>query len=256
MDRPLVPTLDDDLAPRANIGDDLLAPVRRHSVSDDVAERLISSIVGGRFKFGERLPPERDLAKYLDVGRPAVREAIRALRVLGLVDVRQGDGTYIVDNHAQFVARAFGWALLLDPRSTREVVEVRVAIETQLARLAAERVSSDQVAGLEQLVEEMEHARGDSHRYVAGDIAFHLAVANAAGNIALEHLIVAIQSLLREWIQHALGESGAYDEAQQHHRRIVAAIKAKDPDAAELAMRAHIEETAKLMIRNVAHRGQ
>ena len=81
-------------------------PGGRANLSEDIADRLVRAILDGRFRFGEKLPPERELAKYFNVGRPTVREAITTLRVIGLVEVRQGEGTFIVDEHAGFIAKA------------------------------------------------------------------------------------------------------------------------------------------------------
>src|SRR5205085_7063667 len=117
--------------------DDLWTPLKRSNLSDEIADRIIGYILDGRFAFGEKLPGERDLAASLDVGRPTVREALRALTIVGMVEVRPGEGAFVVNNHADFVARAFSWAMLLDPQTTDEVVEARTAIETELAGLAA-----------------------------------------------------------------------------------------------------------------------
>lgn len=222
-------------------------PVRRVSLSDEIAERLISSILGGRFKFGERLPPERDLAKYLDVGRPAIREALRTLSVIGLVDIRRGEGAFVVNRHLDFVAKAFGWTILLDARTVEEIVEVRTAIETELARLAAERASADDLAMLREFVDTMERSKGKSEAFSAADVSFHLALARIAGNVALERLLWAIQSLLKEWIQSALARPHTFETAQLQHRDVIEAIERGNPGAAAEAMRAHIEAMGRLI---------
>jgi GntR family transcriptional regulator, transcriptional repressor for pyruvate dehydrogenase complex len=238
----------DSASPREVAIQDAPAPVRRASVTDDVAERLISSIVGGRFEFGERLPPEADLAKYLDVGRQSVREAIRTLRVLGLVDVRQGDGTFVVESHAQFVTRAFGWALLRDTRSARDIVEVRIAIEGELARAAARVATDDQLRELERAVADMDVHVNDLDAYCAADVSFHLALARVADNTALESLLTAIQALLRDWVRSALERPGTLESAQRHHREILAAVKKHDAEAAQIAMRVHIEDMGSVLL--------
>lgn len=223
------------------------APVRRVSLSDEIADRLISSILAGRFKFGERLPPERDLAKYLDVGRPAVREALRTLSVIGLVEVRPGEGAFVVNRHSDFVAKAFSWTILLDARTVEEIVEVRTAIESELARLAADRASTDDLDMLRQLVETMERSKGRSEEFSAADVGFHLGLARVAGNVALERLLWAIQSLLKEWIQAALARPHTFETAQLQHRDVMAAIEKGDGNAAGEAMRAHIEAMGQLI---------
>ena len=113
-------------------------PVRRVSLAEEVADQLISAIVTGQFALGDRLPPERELAALFQVARPTLREAMRTLSVIGFVEVRSGEGTFVAERHADYVAKAFSWSVLFDVQTAREVVQTRVAIETELARLAAE----------------------------------------------------------------------------------------------------------------------
>lgn len=212
----------------------------RVTLSEEIAERLVSSILAGRYAFGERMPPERELARILDVGRPTIREALRILRVIGLVEIRSGEGAFVVNHHSDFVAKAFGWTMLLDPPTAREVVEVRVAIETELARLAAVRATADDVARLHQLVARMGQNLEHPSEFTAADVAFHLTIARAANNLALQRLLEAIQSLLRQWMQRALRHSHTSIDAEAQHQAIIAGIDAHDPDRAGEAMRSHI----------------
>jgi GntR family transcriptional repressor for pyruvate dehydrogenase complex len=232
------------------------APIRRVNLSEEIADRLTRHILSGRFKFGERLPTERDLAKYLDVGRPTVREAIRTLSVVGLVDVRPGGGTFVVDHHADFVAKAFSWTMLLDPRSMREVVEVRAAVESELARLASRRANDQQIATLRDLVTIMESAPDNADRFAAADVDFHMTVASAADNLSLNRLMEAIQSLLKQWVQRALTKPATFELALDQHRRIANAIQARDEDEAAVAARAHVESMGALVIKDAEDSGR
>jgi len=220
---------------------------RPAKLSEEIAERLIAGIIEGKFRFGEKLPPERDLAKYLDVGRPTIREALRTLAVLGLVEVRRGEGTYVIEQHAEFVAKAFGWAILLDPQTTHEVVEVRVAIECELARLAARRATPEDVDELRQLLAAMEERRDDSRGFAEADLEFHLTIGRVARNVALSRILVAVRSLLAQWITRALLRPTTVDVASAHHEAILAAIAAGDEAAAYDAMRVHLIEMAALL---------
>lgn len=224
------------------------APLRRVTLSEEIADRLISSILNGRFKFGERLPPERDLAKYLGVGRPSIREAMRTLSVIGLVEVRPGEGTFVVDKHSDFLAKAFSWSVLLDAGTAEEVIEARIAIESELAGLAAKRASAADLARLRELLAEMRASHGNPKRFSTADLAFHLALGSAARNQALNRLLHAIQSLLRQWIQRALSLPSAYEAALAQHERVVAAIEAGDDVEARAAMRAHLEEMGRTLV--------
>jgi len=226
----------------------LWAPVKRANLADDIADRIIRHILDGRFGFGEKLPAERDLATYLDVGRPTVREALRTLAVIGMVEVRPGEGAFVVSHHDDFVARAFSWAVLLDPRTTAEVVETRTAIETELAGLAALRASDETSAQIGELVARMEGVAGDRAAFAAADVDFHLAIADAAQNVALSRLLGATQSLLRQWIGRALTIPSTFDVALAQHRAIAEAISAGDEEAARTAMRQHVVGMGELVL--------
>jgi GntR family transcriptional regulator, transcriptional repressor for pyruvate dehydrogenase complex len=227
---------------------DASGPLRRTSVSDEIASRLVGSILAGTLRFGDKLPAERDLAEYFNVGRPSVREALRTLSVVGLIEVRHGEGAFVVDRHADFVAKAFSWVILLDPATTQEIIEARIAIEGSLARLAAERCSERDLADLAQRLGEMEAAVDgsdlDVERFSQADLAFHLTIAEASRNMALSRTLTAIRSLLESWIKRALATKETAELAVAQHRAILAALHDGNPAAAELAMREHLEAMA------------
>lgn len=223
-------------------------PINRSNLGEEIAERLIKSILDGEYRFGQQLPTERDIARYLSVGRPSVREAIRILSVLGLVEVRPGEGTFVVAEHAAFVAKAFGWVVLLDAQTVQDVVETRTAIEAELAGRAASRATAEDVEKLERIVDEMEAARGDVARFSQADLDFHLTVAESARNRTLSRLLFATQSLLRDWITRALAEPGTDVRALDQHRAIVRAIRSGEPAAASAAMRDHVEAMGELIL--------
>lgn len=228
--------------------DAVWTPLPRSNLSEDITDRLITNVLSGTFKFGERLPPERDLAKQLQVGRPTVREAIRALSVIGLVDVRAGEGTFIVDRHSDFVAKAFSWAMLMNAGTATEVIEARIAIETELASLAAQRATPQHVTELKRIVGEMAKAE-DTEIWVDLDMKFHLEIASAAKSPALERLLEALQTILRQWM--AIAErtsSSTHDTAVRQHRAIVRAISGGDSEAANQAIRAHLEDMGSRLV--------
>jgi GntR family transcriptional repressor for pyruvate dehydrogenase complex len=223
-------------------------PIQRSNLSEEIADRLIKQILEGRYEFGARLPPERDIARLLGVGRPSVREAIRILSVLGLIEVRAGEGTFVVDEHATFVAKAFSWAALLDPRTIQDVVETRTAIESELAGLTASRAGEDTLRALASFVDEMRQSSGDIPRFSAADLNFHLTIADAAGNITLSRLLFATQSLLRDWIERALSKQSAYGRAIDQHTVILAAIRDRDVLRARHETRIHVAEMGELLM--------
>src|SRR5579859_672350 len=154
-------------------------PVERTTLSDRVAEQLVARILEGKFAFGEKLPPERDLIQSFAVARPTVREAIRTLHVIGMLDVRPGEGTFVVRNHREFVAKAFGWAMLLDARTASDAVEARMAIECEMSGLAAERATDVDIQQLDALLAQMKRSGANTQDFARADLEFHLIIAGA-----------------------------------------------------------------------------
>jgi GntR family transcriptional repressor for pyruvate dehydrogenase complex len=223
-------------------------PDSHATLSEEIAHRLINSIVSGRFRFGERLPPERELARYMNVGRPTLREALRVLSMLGLVDVRHGDGTFVVENHADFIARAFSWTILLDRRSVDELIDARAAVESMLAELAAQRADPGEVLQLRRLVHTMQEAAHDAKSFSKADLEFHLVIARSARNLTLSRSLFALQSLLKEWVSRALPAApDSYQLVCEQHRGILDAIEDRDGAAANSAMRTHLGYVGNLL---------
>lgn len=207
-----------------------------------VAHALAREIHGGRYVNGQRLPAERDLAHRFDVSRPTIREAIIALEITGLVDVRQGSGVYVRDVDGDD-SRLSG--LDIGPF---ELIEARMLIESEIAALAAEHITDRQLEQLDSIIEEMrlENARG-----VTGEMAdrkFHLSIARATNNSA----IVAVLEQLWDFRYHSemcvrlmnQVRSTGVKPIIREHTAIVDALRSRDGSMARAAMRAHLSQTS------------
>jgi GntR family transcriptional repressor for pyruvate dehydrogenase complex len=218
----------------------LSAIPRREAPAAEVTRRLLDYLLSGHITSGQKIPPERQLAQVLHVGRSAVREAIKSLSLLGLLDVRQGDGTYLTGHSSDLLPRVIEWGLLLGERRVQDLMEVRTHLEITVAGLAAERHTEEQVANLRRLLDEMEHADGEIPAYVEADLSLHLAIAEASGNQVLASLLGSIRSLLRVWATRVLEAAGEVETSLAVHVPIVDAIERGDADAARVAMTAHM----------------
>jgi GntR family transcriptional regulator, transcriptional repressor for pyruvate dehydrogenase complex len=214
---------------------------RREAPSTEVTRHLVDYLLSGALSAGQRIPSERELAKALDVGRSGVREAIKSLSLLGLLDVRQGAGTYLTSSPSNLLPRVIEWGLLLGEPRVYHLMEVRSHLEVDSAGLAASRRDDRAVARLNELVERMRAADTDIDAYVNADIEFHLAIAEATGNEVMANLVRSIQSLLRVWAARVLQSAGETASSLEMHVPIVEAIERKDVDAAREAMAAHME---------------
>ncbi|WP_183392908.1 FadR/GntR family transcriptional regulator [Kineococcus radiotolerans] len=217
-----------------------LKSLPRGSAVADVARQMTTLIAGGTFPAGSRLPPERQLAESLGVGRSAVREALAALEILGLVTVRPGSGTYIRDSTSELLPTTLSWGLMLSAEHTAQLSEVRSALEVRAAVLAARRVSDDDLKNLRGHLEAMEANTGDLHTFIEADAAFHLQLAAAAGNEVMGDLLQTVRSLLRVWVERGLRSTDQALTACREHRAVYEALAAGDEAAAGAAMDVHM----------------
>jgi len=223
---------------------DALGSIPAGSAVTVVATRLLDIFTSGAIEPGTRLPPERQLAASLEVGRSAVREALAALEILGIVDVRAGSGTYLRGSASELLPQTLRWGMMLEKEKTVELIEVRGALEIYAARLAANRMPAEALDRLGTRVEEMRASVGDLDAFVEADLQFHLELAQSTGNVVLLDLLQSIRSLLRIWADRAVQDDEHARRAIDEHAAVHAAIADRDPDAAASAMAAHMSTAA------------
>jgi DNA-binding FadR family transcriptional regulator len=214
-----------------------LTPVVRQSTVGAVAKQLLDHLTTGSFAPGTRLPPERALAASLGVGRSTLREAMAALDVLGIIEVRPGSGAYLTSDSSELLPQAIKWSLMLGQPQTRDLVEVREHLEVLSATLAAARATDDGVARLEKHVIAMREARGDVDAFVQADMGFHFEIAQVAGNSVLQDILHSISSLLHVWFDRTLRVPGTIETTLAEHEAVFEAIKARSPERAQTLMR-------------------
>jgi len=214
-----------------------LQPVSRPRLYEQLVERLLDYIHSERLKVGDRLPAERDLATQLGVSRASVSQALVALEVQGVIDVRHGDGAVILDVPAE---RQILAALRARRNRLREVIEAREALEVKLAALAAQRRTPEDLAAIDGALGRMagEVAQGD--RGATGDEQFHAAVTAAAHSGLLAGLMAEIADLIRESRIESLAQPGRPEQSLRAHHKVADAIRGGDAAGAAAAMAAHI----------------
>jgi len=205
-----------------------------------VTRHLLDELMSGRWRPGDRLPPERTLATQLGVGRSAIREAGAALEILGVLEVRPGSGTYVRDGASGLLQETLSWGLHLSVERTGDLIEVREALEIQAARAAAGRVTDEQLDRLQGHLAAMAANLADYPAFVRADMLFHEQLDEAAGNATLRDLVRSVRALIRVWVERALDQGGHADTTLREHGAILAALQARDPDLAEAAMRSHM----------------
>jgi GntR family transcriptional repressor for pyruvate dehydrogenase complex len=214
-----------------------------------VTASLISEIKGmiasGVLGPGSRLPAERDLAKQFHVNRASVRQVLKVLEMMGVLTQRVGDGTYLSTSAEAILNEPLDFLVLLDDLSHHELFETRLIVEPELAARAAERSTTEDLLALRAAVTEMQNSSNTEER-LAADMAFHDAIFRASGNRICQLLFKRIHRTVLSSMSH-LSNRVSLDQPLSFHKRIYAAIRAHDAEAARKAMREHILDARSLL---------
>ena len=217
-----------------------LEPIKQDTVTEIVAQRLMRLLSEGVLRPGDKLPPERDLAKQLHVGRTTVREALKLLTLSGILEAKRGDGTYVRRDFGDFLTQNIRWPLLLSNREVNMIVEVREGLEVMAVRLAALRAKPEDMGEIA-VFREMIHIEGRNIELETDlDMQFHIAIAKAAHNELLLQLILSLNGMVRQYIALASEMTDRLESTITEHEAIYQAITSRDPDAAGRAIISHL----------------
>jgi GntR family transcriptional regulator, transcriptional repressor for pyruvate dehydrogenase complex len=221
--------------------------VRRDRVYEGVA-RQIERLILKRLQPGDKLPSERELAETLRVSRSSIRDAIRSLELMGMVEPRQGAGTIVREISSESLVNPLANAIKRKEELIGELLDFRKMLEPQLAARAATRVSPNQISEMEQILERQEQKLRDGESAIVEDSEFHYAIALASGNSVVLKVLDTLMDLLRDSRERSLQVEGRPQKSLTAHRRILAALTRHDGEAAKLAMRRHIENVEKIVL--------
>jgi GntR family transcriptional repressor for pyruvate dehydrogenase complex len=214
--------------------------VSRTTLSEQLYTQIAAMIAEGRWKPQEKIHSESDLCQLFQVGRSTVREALKALAMAGVVQMRHGDGTYVTEESSKVLDRIFRHGPA-GTESINDLCEARSAMETHLASLCALRGTDEEFQSLEDLCREMEQCvRTPVERFHELDLEFHLAIGRISKSRVLVDLLKTIRELLRELIKKSQEVPGARELACTQHRRILGALKEHNPRKARSAIRNHL----------------
>ena len=212
--------------------------------TDEVIDAVRSMILRGDLRPGDRLPVEKDLAARLGVSRGSLREGVRALSAMGVLDTRQGDGTYVTSLQPGLLLAPLGLVTDLGVQDAVHVLAVRRVLEAEAAGLAAQRIGEEALAEATRILDGVEahlaREEPDHEELLLADRAFHAVVAEAAGNPVLAALLEAFSG--RTWRARLwrCAERGALQRTLEEHRAVLAALRRRDGDAARVRMAAHV----------------
>ncbi len=218
----------------------IIKPARSGQSTEQVVARVYELIKQTGLMPGERLPPERELSKQLGISRPSLRAGLGSLISMGVLQSRQGSGTFLVDGPPALDSEPLRLLAQLHGFSFDHMFETRSVLEVGAAGLAAERATGEQLASMSEEIADMFASLSDPQTFLLHDLAFHRAVASASGNPTLATLVEMVSSVLYERRRETIARAHDFNEAVDWHRRIYRAIRSHKPEEAREAMREHI----------------
>lgn len=232
----------DDIEPGVRLN---IEPILREGASEKVVHRLLALVKTGDLKPGDRLPSERDLAKMFQVSRPTMRESIRALAVLGVVNPRHGGGIFVSALEAADLLGPLSFFLTLKEVEVDGLYQARAVIEGEIAALAAMLANPEDIDRLEALIEDQKNTINRPAEYRLVDTEFHRLLSELSGNPFLARAATSMNVLGMEFRKTASESETVIGGSIEDHQRICTAMRAKNAEAARKAMQAHMANVLK-----------
>jgi GntR family transcriptional repressor for pyruvate dehydrogenase complex len=227
----------------------MLKVVEKKRAYEDIVRQVIALIEEGKLKRGDQLPSERDLTEIFKVSRTTVREAIRTLESMKLLQCRQGTGTYVLASSEEDLIQPLAAALFNAKDDIRDIFYTRKIIEPHVAQLAAENATPEDIEKMENILRTQKECIERGENIIETDSAFHSIVAGAAKNRVIERLSLALVDLLKQARREYLADdesNGRSKESLAGHRRILSAVKKGDSEEAKKAMSQHLEDIERI----------
>jgi len=212
----------------------------RKAVSEQVVQRVLDLVKAGHLKAGDKLPPERDLAVQLDVSRPTVREALRALSILGVLEIRHGGGVFVTALDAAELLNPLDFFMSLNSENLAELFDARIQFEPMIAGLAAERLDDNTLDRLQDMVDAQVNNPEDADLFHDTDAEFHKTILEASGNFFLSRIGKLLQVLGDQGRRKFQQRKSIRLQSIEDHGVVIAALKTRDSEAASKAMRQHM----------------
>lgn len=220
---------------------DALQPVKRNKLTESIVTVLLTNIKNGTLSPGSKLPPERELMKQLQVGRSTLREAVQSLALMGILDVKPGEGTFVRAIAKEEIIGPHIFVPLIDTESMADFFEARLLIEPHIAKLAAKRRNAEDIQSIEQTLLKTKQSMHSGQDVDCWAGEFHLQIAKASKNIVCVRFLEAILSFLVGRRQNAEHNTAFLQWEYKSHESIFKAIKQGDDSRAYKSMEQHIQ---------------
>jgi GntR family transcriptional repressor for pyruvate dehydrogenase complex len=227
----------------------MLKAVRKKRAYEDIVKQIRHLVEKGRLKRGDQLPTERDLSETFKVSRATVREAIFSLETMKLVDRRQGDGTYVIASSEEALIQPLATTLFHEKDDLIDIFFLRKIIEPEVAQLAAENTTPEEINELEEVLREQEEEVVKGKDPIQADSEFHHQLARMARNRVLERLLLALLDLLSKTREKYLQTEERKQKSIQGHREILMAVKNGNSKGAQQAMHRHLQNVEDILLK-------
>ncbi|MFM1538399.1 FadR/GntR family transcriptional regulator [Helcococcus bovis] len=229
-----------------NVEDFSLAKNKKNKSVTNLVNRLTlyfaEEMLKGNLKKGDKIESDRKLAKKMDVGRSALREALKVLEIMGMINIRHGQGSYISDQESNFFDVPLTWSLFMNYKQIYDVLQVRSILEEKAAELAAFSVDKEKLNNLKLIIDEINksYREKDFRKFLDLDMKFHIAIAECSGNTVIISQILSIQNLLKSMSKSGMQDISEIEAIYNEHLAIYNAIVSRKNDDARRAMAYHM----------------
>ena len=218
-----------------------IRPIQKVSIAEEIAKQIMDLISSGTLRPGQRLPAERELCEHFRTSRPSLREALRGLAIVGVLDARVGDGTSVSVNGGVFMRKVMELRMITEKHDIDNLLDARLALEVMSAARAAKNATEENLNELRELLAKMKASGTNETQFARLDAEFHVVIAKASGNTLILDLVSMIRSQLIRALTNALRSPNAIWHSNEEHATLLNAIERHDPDASRAAMLAHLE---------------
>ena len=229
--------------------------IKNNKVYEQIIEQIRELIYEGELKKGDKLPSERQLKKDLGVSRASIREAFSALEMIGLIESRPGEGTFIRDSFDEDIFNPLSLILLLNDNVAEELLELRRVLEIDCVKLAAERATEAEIEELQSYIEDLLSSSGYEEDSIKADKMFHYNIARASGNKVLLFFMRSISEAMDFHIKNTRTKLVSKEETMtdfaRQHQQIFKALKEHDPEQAAAEMKNHLDYVEKLINKEI-----
>ena len=211
-----------------------LEPINNDSIVNEIFKRITNSIIKGELRPGDKLPTEVEFAEQLGVGRNSVREAVKMMTAMGVLEIKRGAGTFVTTKVSPSIFNPLMFSMIIEPKSNSDLYELRVMFESMVLFIVIDKASDEDILNIERLLEETKRASLEGAKeieyFIEADLRFHNEILKAAHNPLIERIGTTINELFPAYMKNSMTQSNGIERSIRNHYEILTIIKSKDKE--------------------------